>query len=83
LLSSAHAGTGDIEMNPRKPARELLEKQRSRNRPARPSAGVHHVGDLAAKLILVFVEERHRPAAIACALRDITHVFDERRGRAE
>ena len=61
-------GPGDVEVRPRQPAGELLQEHRRRARARRTAAGVEHVGDLAVQLLGVFVEERHRPAAIAGAL---------------
>src|SRR4029453_11084905 len=41
--------------------------------PRRPAAGVHHVGDLALQLLAVFVEERHRPAAVPGPARGLAY----------
>ena len=62
-------GAGDVEVRPRQPAGELLQEHRRRDRARRTAADVRQVGDLAAQLFAVVVEERHRPGAIAGAVR--------------
>ena len=69
---------GDVEVRPRQAAGELLQEQRRRDRSGRPAAGVREVGDLALDLIAVFVEQRHRPDAIAGAIGDAAHALDPR-----
>ena len=54
-------------------AGELLQEHRRRAGAAGAAARIDHVGDLAANLIEVLVVERHRPAAVARALRDVAH----------
>ena len=59
---------GDVEVHPRQIAGELLDEERAGDRAAGAAAGVGEVGDLALQLLLVVVEDRHRPRAIAGAL---------------
>ena len=67
---------GDIEVRPRPPSGEFLQEHRRGDRSRRPARAVQHVGDLALQLLLVFVEQRHRPDLLAGAigrLRDVIH----------
>ena len=52
-------GAGDVEMRPRQAAGEFLQEQRSRDRTARPAAGVGEVGNFALQLIEVVRVDRH------------------------
>ena len=70
LFSSAQAVPAMSMWIHGRPARELSEEQRGGNRAAHAAAGVQHVGDLASQLILVFLEQRQRPASIAGAFGD-------------
>src|SRR5207253_453072 len=58
-------GPRDIQVHPRQTARELLQEQRRGDRTGGTAARVEHVGDVAPDLILVFVEQRQLPDAIA------------------
>src|SRR6185503_15421638 len=68
--------TRNIDVRPWQPAGELLQEESRRNRTAGAAAGVGKVGDLALQLLAVFVEQRHRPHAIARAIgyaADVRH----------
>src|SRR6185436_1497108 len=83
LVLVGPGGSGDVEVGPRLAAGELLEEHRRRARARGAAAGIGHVRDLAAELLGVLLVERHRPAAVAGALRGPADDVDPRLGLAE
>ena len=70
-------------MRPRQPSGEFLQEHGGGDRPGRPAAGIHDVGNVALDLIAVLVEERHRPDAIPRTVRHAADLLHPRRRRAE
>src|SRR5207244_11485654 len=61
----AERGARDVEVRPRKGARELLDEEAGGDRAAVAAARVVEVGDVALELLLVLVDERQLPHALA------------------
>src|SRR6266849_8851843 len=58
-------GAGDIEMQPGRVFGELFEEHGGGDGPAISSAGIHHVGNVGADLLFVFIIERQAPHFLA------------------
>src|SRR5688572_12788942 len=61
-------GAGNVHVDPRQIAGEFLDEKGAGDGARRPAAGVGEVGDFALEELLVVVEHRQRPGAVAGAV---------------